>query len=230
MTLLKKKVSYSWSITVCLLLTNLATAFELDSKKLAEQLDMTKYPAGSRVEILASDTDPRLSNGQCPTPKLSFPKGTKPWGKTLVHVHCDGQSTSFYQSVDVRVWSIATVAQNLINFQETFSVDQLKMVEVDLTKLPPMGWSGNSEDLIGKQSTRQIASGTLIRADMFKSKAAIQSGDTVKISVKGAGFRVASDGVALTSANLGQTIRVRTPQGKVLTGEAKNDLMVEVTL
>ncbi len=211
-------------------LPNTAAAYIFDGIKLAKQLEMNRYPPSSRIEIVANELDARLLNGQCESPKLSFPKGSKPWGTTLVKVHCDHQTTSFYQSVDVRVWAITALAQHTINFQEIFSAEQLKTAEMDLSKLPPLGWSGNPDELVGKQSTRQIAPGTIIRADMFKAKAAIQSGDTVRISMKGAGFHVGSDGVALTSANLGQTIRVRTPQGKVLTGQAKSDLIVEVTL
>ena len=41
---------------------------------------------------------------------------------------------------------------------------------------------------------------------------------------QGDGFRIATDAVALASAGEGQSIRVRTPAGKVLTGlvEGKN--------
>jgi flagella basal body P-ring formation protein FlgA len=50
---------------------------------------------------------------------------------------------------------------------------------------------------------------------------AVAAGDPVRIRLLGQGFEIAATGVALSGAGEGQTVRVRTDNGRVLSGTAR---------
>ena len=55
-------------------------------------------------------------------------------------------------------------------------------------------------------------------------------GQPVKVVSRGAGFQVANDGTALSTAGDGQPAQVRLANGQVLRGTARNGGVVEITL
>jgi flagella basal body P-ring formation protein FlgA len=56
------------------------------------------------------------------------------------------------------------------------------------------------------------------------------AGDPVKLLVSGNGFSISGEGTALAPGLEGQLVRVRTEGGRVVSGRAKGDRMVEVDL
>ena len=65
---------------------------------------------------------------------------------------------------------------------------------------------------------RTLAAGQSLHADHLRPAPSIRSGEVVAAIAEGDGFRIATDAIALASAGEGQSIRVRTPGGKVLSG------------
>ena len=63
-----------------------------------------------------------------------------------------------------------------------------------------------------------MAAGQSLHADHLRPAPSIRSGEVVAAIAEGDGFRIATDAIALASAGEGQSIRVRTPGGKVLSG------------
>jgi len=69
-----------------------------------------------------------------------------------------------------------------------------------------------------------------LRADLLKGKSLIKRGDQVKVVVTGPGFQIAGSGVTLEDAEQGSSVKVKTDKGKVLSGIAKDELLVEISL
>ena len=57
-----------------------------------------------------------------------------------------------------------------------------------------------------------------------------EAGDPVRLHLAGPGFSITAGGQALGTAGAGQSVRVRTDLGKILTGVAREGRRVDVTL
>jgi flagella basal body P-ring formation protein FlgA len=82
----------------------------------------------------------------------------------------------------------------------------------------------------GRTLTRPITAGAAIRQTDLKVRQWFAAGDTVRVIAAGPGFAVSGEGVAMNPGLEGQTVRVRTESGRVVTGRATGDRRVEVLL
>ena len=65
---------------------------------------------------------------------------------------------------------------------------------------------------------------------LFRSITVIKSGDQVKLNFIGQGFSIDASALAMSNAGVGDTVRVRLPDGKVIQGIAVSNGVVEVNL
>jgi len=75
---------------------------------------------------------------------------------------------------------------------------------------------------------RPIASGQPIPLNSLRAPQAVGQGEPVRLVGRGNGFSISADGIALASAAAGQSVRVRTESGRILTGTARAGRLVEV--
>ena len=85
-------------------------------------------------------------------------------------------------------------------------------------------------DLIGRSTVRPLAAGAAVRGDDLRRRQWFSAGDNVKVTAVGPGFSVSGEGTALTPGTEGQAVRVRTDSGRVVSGFAVGDRLVEVRL
>ena len=77
---------------------------------------------------------------------------------------------------------------------------------------------------------RPLEAGASLRQSHLKARQWFAAGETVQVVASGPGFRVASEGQALSQGVEGQAVRVRTESGRVLTGMPIADRRVEVSM
>jgi flagella basal body P-ring formation protein FlgA len=85
-------------------------------------------------------------------------------------------------------------------------------------------------DIIGRAVARAVVPGQSIRQDDLKARRWFAAGEPVRLNVRGAGFVVAAEGVALSPGDEGRCARVRTDHGRILCGQPVGERLVEVTL
>jgi len=107
--------------------------------------------------------------------------------------------------------------------------EQLRQAEVDwaATPTPPVA---DVSRLIGRQLARPLPAGAAPRQPDLKQRQWFAAGDTVQLVAQGRGFSVSGAGQALGPGLEGQTVRVRTDNGRVLSGQAVGQNRVEVSL
>jgi flagella basal body P-ring formation protein FlgA len=103
----------------------------------------------------------------------------------------------------------------------------LAVQNLDLTQLP-RGIYTDPNPLPGKIVNTQIAGGTPLRPDMLRAATVIVQGQIVQVVFTGKGVRVSSEGRALASAGVGESVSVRTASGKVIKGVVQGPGVVEV--
>ena len=83
---------------------------------------------------------------------------------------------------------------------------------------------------VGRTLTRALTAGRGLRQTDLKPRMWFAAGDSVKVLASGPGFSVAGNGQALTPGIEGQSARVRTDNGQVVTGTPVGTRVVELSL
>jgi len=188
-------------------------------------------PADARIEIEPGQLDPRLKLTPCRRIEPYLPTGSTAWGRTRVGLRCEQGTVRWnvYWPVQVKVWGQALVATVPLRPGSIVSASDVAQAEVDLAA------SGSpalvrTADIVGRAVLRSISPGQSLRQDDVKARRWFAAGDPIRLNVKGPGFMVAAEGVALSPGDEGRCARVRTEQGRVLCGEPVGERLVEVTL
>jgi flagellar basal body P-ring formation protein FlgA len=122
--------------------------------------------------------------------------------------------------IEVRVWSAVQVAARPIARGRPVTADDVRIDRVDLTRVAGAVY-GADESLDGNVAVRAIAAGEPLRRELVRPPPVMAAGDPVKVVYDGIGFAISIDGKALAPAGDGQTVRVATSAGRILTGVAR---------
>jgi len=96
------------------------------------------------------------------------------------------------------------------------------------TDQAPAGAVSDLNFFIGKTLKQNTTKGSLATTSLIKIAPVIAAGQAVKITVNGNGFKISTDGRALSSALPGQSIQVKMSTGQLVSGVAAADGSVEI--
>ncbi|MBX3633867.1 MAG: flagellar basal body P-ring formation protein FlgA [Rubrivivax sp.] len=188
-------------------------------------------PAGARVEAQAGALDPRLRLAPCREVQSYLPAGAPAWGRTRVALRCmDGAARwNVFLPVTVSVWAPALQLRAALPAGARIAESQLASAEVDWAAgpTPPLA---DPAALADRVLARPVAAGQALRQGDLQPRRWFALGDTVRIVAAGTGFRISAEGQALTPGLEGQPARVRTENGRVLTGRPVGERRLEVAL
>ena len=184
-----------------------------------------------RVEVTLGQIDPRIRLAPCQRVKAYLPPGAPWWGRTRVGLRCEQGAVRWnvYWPVQVKVWGQALVATVPLKPGVTVSEADVAVAEVDLAESGVPALLRPAE-IVGRTVVRSIPAGRGLRQDDVKARRWFAAGDPVRLHVKGPGFMVAAEGVAMAPGDEGRCARVRTEQGRILCGQPVGDRLVEVSL
>jgi len=184
-----------------------------------------------RVEITLGQLDPRLKLAPCDKVKAYLPDNAQLWGKTRVGLRCEQGPVRWnvYWPVTVKVWGQALVAAVPLRPGNTVAQADVVLGEVDLAASGSPALT-RIADIVGRTVVRPLEAGQSVRQDDVKSRRWFAIGDPVRLNVRGDGFLVASEGVALSPGDEGRCVRVRMDNGRVLCGQPVGERLVEVAL
>lgn len=184
-----------------------------------------------RFEVQVGALDSRLRLAACQRIEPYLPPGMRLWGKARIGLRCTQgvKPWNVYLPVTVRVFGQALVAAAPLPAGATLRGDDLRWAEIDLAEdnAPVVT---NAALAVGRTLTRPLVAGRGLRQTDLKPRMWFAAGDSVKVLASGPGFSVAGSGQALTPGIEGQTARVRTDSGQVLTGTPVGTRVVELSL
>lgn len=184
-----------------------------------------------RVEVIAGQPDPRLRLAPCLRVDVHWPANQRPWGRTRIGLRCTAGPVAWNITVplQVRVWAPAVVAAVPLPAGTLLEERHLRMGEVDWAERDTPVLL-DAADIVGRTVATAVPTGGAVRAEQLRRRQWFAAGDPVRIVAAGPGFAVSGEGVALGPGLEGQTVRVRTDSGRVVTGVAAGDRVVEVSL
>lgn len=110
---------------------------------------------------------------------------------------------------------------------QTLSYEDIAPQNVNLTQMPD-GILTDAAQIVGKVAATNLPAGQPIRPQMLRAPYVIMRGQTVNLVVQGRGFSIRSEGQALANAAEGQVIQVRNKSGRILSGLARANSIVEI--
>jgi flagella basal body P-ring formation protein FlgA len=159
-----------------------------------------------------------------------LPSGMRIRPRMTVGVRCNApKAWTIYVQATVSVQGQYLVAARPIAMGQAVSAQDLTTREGDLVALPP-GAVTASQAVVGMLAGQRIAAGQIIKSGALRHPRAVSRGQRVRITARGNGFVVNSEGQALDNAPPGATVQVRTASGQVVSGIVENAGVVEVQL
>lgn len=204
-------------------------AFAERVQQLAQESVRAQSP-DLRVQVEVGTLDPRLKLAPCSRITPYLPQGARLWGATRIGVRCDeGARWNVYLPVRVKVFAKAITAVQPLAAGTVLEAAHLALAEVDLSAEPGVAVRGDAE-AVGRALARPLRVGQALRRSDLRPRQWFAAGDTVRIVLRGTGYAVVSEGQALAPGLEGQSARVRTEGGRVISGRASGRHLVEVLL
>jgi flagella basal body P-ring formation protein FlgA len=185
----------------------------------------------TRVEVIVGQLDPRLRLAPCQKVEPYLPNGARLWGKSRIGLRCvQGPSAwNVYLPITIKAYGRALVATTGAGSGSVLKAGDVAQAEVDLAEdmTPALV---EPEQAVGRTLAQALKPGQSIRQGSLKARVWFAAGDTVKLVALGAGFSLEGEGQALSNGIEGQPARVRTENGRILTGNPTADRRVELAL
>jgi flagella basal body P-ring formation protein FlgA len=184
-----------------------------------------------RIELVLGELDPRLRLAPCDKVHAYMPDGVQLWGRTRVGLRCEVGAVHWNVSwpVTVKVWGQALVPVVPLRPGAPVEASDLRMAEVDLAAFNSPAVT-RLEEAVGRSVLRSVEPGQSLREADLRARRWFEAGDPVKMVVKGDGFSVAAEGLALTPGDEGRCARIRTDSGRIVCGQPVGARQVELSL
>jgi len=196
-------------------------------------LEATRQAAtpGLRVQVRVGRLDPRLRLAPCAAVQPYLPPGTRLWGAARIGLRCNDVAVRWnvFLPIYIDVFGPALVANLPLAAGRMLAAEDLRSAEVNLAAAPSPPLARN-ELAIGRTLARALAAGDPLRASDLRARQWFAAGDNVRVVAAGSGWRISGEGQALGAGLEGQSVRVRTESGRVVSGVAVAARLVEVAL
>ncbi|WKU18135.1 flagellar basal body P-ring formation chaperone FlgA [Advenella alkanexedens] len=144
-----------------------------------------------------------------------------------VGIRCMDSGKTEYLRASLSIEGNYYVASQNIDIGQTLMPNHIEEKQGDLLKLPANSRT-TPEQLLGHIANTRIPAGRPIKLNMIRSPQSISKGQPVRLQVRQGALTVTQQGEALTTADVGGSIQVKTGSGKVIMGTVINANTVNV--
>lgn len=197
---------------------------------LLRQAAAARAPSGARVLATPGALNPRLRLAPCERVEPYLAGGQPVWGRTRVGMRCvAGAGWNVFLPVQVQVLAPAPALRVALPAGARLTAEQIDWAEVDWAAgaTPPLG---DAAALAGRTLVRPVAAGQALRSGDLQPRQWFAGGTPVRVLATGPGYAISTEAVALGAGLEGQAVRVRTDNGRILSGRAVGVGRVEVAL
>ncbi len=184
-----------------------------------------------RLQVDVGALDPSLRLAPCARAEPYLPAGARLWGRTRLGLRCvDGPTRwNVFLPVTVQAFGPAWVLAGNVPAGAVLTVADAVESEVDWAAAPapvladPALW-------VGQVAARPLQAGQALRQSMVKAPQLFPMGAQVRVSAQGPGFAISTAGQALSAGSVGQNVRVRMANGKIIEGIVLDDGTISALL
>ncbi len=184
-----------------------------------------------RMEVQLGQLDPRLRLAPCARVEPYLPAGSRLWGRTRLGLRCVEGAVPWnvFLPLTVKAWGPAWVLAGNVNAGKVLTASDAVQEEVDWAAdfaaiiATPEAW-------VGQVAARPLQAGQALRQSMVRPPELFRAGAQVRVTVQWPGYAITSAGQALGAGAVGQMVRVRMDNGRIISGTVSEDGTVSVAL
>lgn len=182
-----------------------------------------------QVIVNVDKIDQRLNLPKCPELEPFVPTGGRLWGKTSVGVRCNSQLVNWtlYVQTEINVMANVLHVARSVPIGQAIGYEDIAPQNVNMTQMPE-GIFTDAAQVVGKVATTNLTAGQPLRSQMLRAPYVILRGQKVSLVIQGRGFSINSEGQALADAAEGQVVQVRNKSGRIISGLARTNSIVEI--
>jgi flagella basal body P-ring formation protein FlgA len=193
-----------------------------------QYVERQNLSAGLRtsVEVAADEPGPPACQR---SPRLADGSRTRWLGPLTVVLQCD--QPAWRWSVNVRVRGMGQVVQagRSLPVGQLLRPEDLRLVDADVAT-EPLGVLTDMAQALGRETVRPIKEGASLVLNVLRQATVIKVGDRVTVRLVGQAFQVSAEGSAQQAGGVGDTIRVKMPDGKLVAANVVRAGHVDVKL
>ncbi|MBP6598194.1 MAG: flagellar basal body P-ring formation protein FlgA [Giesbergeria sp.] len=182
-------------------------------------LQQTPQSTPLRMEVDVGALDERLRLAPCARIEPYLPAGARLWGRSRLGLRClEGTARwNVFLPLTIKAFGPAWVLTSNVPAGTALTEADAMQAEVDWAAEPasvladPSLW-------VGQVASRPLVSGQALRQSMLRAPHAFKVGAQVRVVAEGPGYAVTSMGQALVAGAVGQTVRIRMTNGRIITG------------
>lgn len=184
-----------------------------------------------RMEVSIGQLDSRLRLAPCSHVEPYIPVGMRLWGRTRLGLRCtDGSGRwNVFLPVVVKAFGPAWVLRDNVVAGSVLNAGDAEQAEADwAAEISPV--VGDPAQWVGQVASRSLRAGDALRQSMVKPAQAFSAGTQIRVLAQGDGFEVSSDAQAIMPGVVGQQVRVRMENGRILTGVVQDARTVRLPM
>jgi len=185
------------------------------------------YP-GATPHIEMGQVDPRLRLPACSRLEFSEPAAARPALAGSLGVRCsEPEAWSIFIGFQVRLRGPALLARQPLTARSPIRIEDWDSGEANYGN-DPGSYVQTLENLAGSTLSRPVAAGTPLQIQMLWRPRVIRAGQRVSVVIEGPGFQVSQDAIAQNNAYVGEAVKVRLKDRRLLQGRAEADGRVRI--
>lgn len=179
-----------------------------------------------KVAFNIDEIDKRVALRPCSRIEAFLPPGSSLIGRTAIGVRCnETNGWSIFIPVQIKITRELLISSRPLSMGQVVREEDLARQSTEMTQNTGMT---DASRATGKILRYSIAAGYILREDMLRAPYSVKQGQSVKLSIQGGGFNLSSSGFALNNAAEGENVQVRTASGRVVSGTASADGVVQI--
>ena len=192
----------------------------LSSIQEAAQTFVMQRAQGGRIEVDASNLDPRLKLPTCQDALQAFlPPGGRVGGTSSIGIRCQKPKPwSLYVPVNVKIFTHVATTRHAMAPGNRIGPDDFQISEMDVANLPA-GYFSTPEQILNKVLKRPLGMGAILGPGVIETAPLVRRGEQVILLAETRGMQIRATGKALMDGAEGAVIRVRnTSSQRIIEG------------
>lgn len=204
---------------------------QITQQWLNDALQRNDISSSLRMEVSVGALDTRLRLAPCARIEPYLPANTRLWGRTRLGLRClEGETQwNVFLPITVKAFGPAWVLTGNVASGAVLTEADAMSSEVDWAAEPaavvadPALW-------VGQVAARSLVAGQALRQSMVRPPHLFKNGAQVRVLAQGPGYAITASGQAMGAGAVGQSVRVRMANGKIVSGLVNEDGTVTGTL
>ena len=192
---------------------------QITQRWIDDALQQTPQSSPLRMEVEVGALDERLRLAPCARVEPYLPAGARLWGRSRLGLRCLEGATRWnvFLPLTSKAYGPAWVLTTNVPMGTALTEADAAQAEVDWAAEPasvvadPALW-------VGQVASRQLLAGQTLRQSMVRAPHLFKAGAQVRVVAEGPGYAVTATGQAMVAGAVGQTVRIRMANGRIITG------------